>query len=146
MDTQAQIASYIASQTPPKRDDLHTLHRMIMKASPNCRLWFLDGRNEEGKVVSNPSAGYGVQAKRYASGEVREFYKVGLSANTSGISLYIMGLDDKEHLSRAYGDALGKAKITGYCVKFRRLEDVNLAVIERMVADYLGTEATSAAG
>jgi hypothetical protein len=143
MDVQAQIENYIAGQAQPKRDDLQTLHRMALAASPNCRLWFLDGRNDAGKVVTNPNIGYGVQAKRYANGEVKEFYRVGLSANTSGISIYVMGLSDKKHLSQTYGQTLGKAKITGYCVSFRSLKDVNLGVIERMVADHLSKEAVS---
>ena len=145
MNVQAQIQSYIAGQAQPKRDDLQTLHRMALGVSPNCRLWFLDGRSDEGKVVSNPNIGYGVQAKRYANGDVREFYQVGLSANTAGISIYIMGLSDKTHLFRAYGQTLGKAKITGYCVTFKRLKDVNLDVIEQMVADHLGKGAASRA-
>ena len=143
MDIEAQIDSYIADQPQPKREDLQTLHRAILKASPDCRLWFLDGRNEAGKVVSNPSIGYGVQARQYAGGETREFYQVGLSANTTGISIYIMGLDDKKRLSEIYGHALGKAKITGYCVKFRKLADVSLDVIEQMVADHLGEAAAA---
>jgi hypothetical protein len=143
MDVQAQIQTYIAGQAQPKRDDLQTLHRMALRVSPNCRLWFLDGRNGAGKIVSNPSAGYGVQEKRYANGDVKAFYQVGLSATTSGISIYIMGLSDKTQLSRAYGQTLGKAKIPGYCVTFRSLKDVNLDVIERMVADQLGQDAAS---
>jgi hypothetical protein len=141
MDVRAQIESYIAGQPEPKREDLRTLHRLMLKASPNCRLWFLDGRNEAGKVVSNPNIGYGVQTKAYASGETKEFYQIGLSTNTTGISLYIMGLDDKTYLSKTYGPALGKAKITGYCVKFRKLGDVNLSVIEQMIANHLGERA-----
>jgi hypothetical protein len=143
MDVQAQIQSYIAGQAQPKRDDLQTLHRMALGVSPNCRLWFLDGRNDAGKVVSNPNIGYGVQAKRYANGDVKAFYQVGLSGNTSGISMYIMGLSDKTHLSQTYGPTLGKAKITGYCVTFKSLNDVNLDVIEQMLADHLGREAAS---
>src|SRR5690348_16806633 len=135
MDVETQIRTYIAGQPQAKRDDLETLHRLALTASPNCRLWFLDGRNDEGKIVTNPNIGYGVQVQRYASGDTREFYRVGLSANTAGISLYIMGLSDKKQLSRVYGPTLGKAKITGYCVKFRSLSDVSLSVIEQMVGD-----------
>jgi hypothetical protein len=113
----------------------------MLKALPKCRLWFLDGRNEEGKVVSNPNIGYGLQAREYASGETREFYQVGLSANTTGISIYIMGLNDKKYLFETYGKSLGKAKITGYCVKFRKLGDVNLGIIEQMIANHLGVGA-----
>jgi hypothetical protein len=143
MDVQAQIQNYIAGQAQPKRDDLQTLHRTALGASPNGRLWFLDGRNDAGKIVSNPSIGYGVQVKQYANGDVKEFYQVGLSANTSGISVYIIGLNDKAYLSRTYGPTLGKAKITGYCVTFRSLNDVNLDVVEKMVADHLGQAAAA---
>ncbi len=145
MDMQAQINRYIADQPQPKREELQTLHRVMLEASPNCRLWFLDGRNDEGKVISNPNIGYGVLVRTYANGETREFYQVGLSANTTGISIYIMGLDDKKYLFETYGRALGKAKITGYCVKFRSLEDVNLGVIEQMAANHLGARQGSGA-
>ena len=88
---------------------------------PACRLWFHDGTNEVGKVVANPSIGYGVYTINYANGSSREFYRIGLSPNTTGISVYVLGLDDKTFLSRTYGAAIGKASITGYCIKFRRL-------------------------
>lgn len=137
MTAQAQIESYIAEQPQPKREDLQALHRMMLRVSPDCRLWFLDGRNAEGKVVSNPNIGYGLQATRYANGETREFYRVGLSANTTGISVYVMGLDDKTYLRKTYGERLGKASVTGYCVKFRRLTDVSLDTLEEMVTTHM---------
>jgi hypothetical protein len=72
----------------------------ITEMSPGCRLWFVSGRNDEGKIVSNPSVGYGAQARRYADGAVREFYRVGISGNTTGISVYLMGIEDKTYLSQ----------------------------------------------
>jgi hypothetical protein len=138
MSTQAQIDDYIAGQPQSKREDLEALHRLALKVSPGCRLWFLDGRNDAGKVVSNPNIGYGSKAITYANGETREFYEIGLSANTAGISVYVIGLDDKTYLSQTYGKRLGKATVTGYCVKFRGLKDVNLDVLEEMIASHLG--------
>ena len=58
---------------------------------PDCRLWFNDGTNEAGKVVANPNIGYGVYTITYADGSSREFYRIGLSANTTGISVYVLG-------------------------------------------------------
>ena len=49
-----------------------------------------------------------------------------------------MGLEDKTRLSRTYGGKLGKASITGYCVKFRRTNDIDLDVFKEIVADHLG--------
>ena len=117
---------------------LRDLHRRILEISPGAKLWFLDGRNDEGKVVSNPNIGYGSETISYANGDSREFYKVGLSANTSGISVYVMGLDDRKYLSETYGPRLGKAKVTGYCIKFNSLKDVDLGVLEEVVANAMG--------
>ncbi|MBO9711057.1 MAG: DUF1801 domain-containing protein [Caulobacter sp.] len=138
MDVREQIDRYIDDQKPAKSAELRDLHRRILAISPDAELWFLDGRNDDGRVVSNPNIGYGSQRLDYASGESRPFYKLGLSANTSGLSVYVMGLKDKTYLSRTYGARLGKAKITGYCIGFRSVKDVDLEVLEEVVADALG--------
>jgi hypothetical protein len=132
---QEEIDGYIASQPEPKRDDMRALHDLILRVLPGCRLWFLDGRNDEGKIVSNPNIGYGFHTMKYADGKTREFYQIGLSANKTGISVYILGIEDKKYLARTYGGALGKASVTGYCIKFKALKDINADVLESAVRD-----------
>jgi len=121
MDVSEQIEAYLASQPEPKQADLRRLHAHILAEFPGCRLWFTDGTNADGKVVANPSIGYGAYTITYADGAMREFYRIGLSANTTGISVYVLGLDDKTYLARTYGGSIGKASVTGYCIKFRHL-------------------------
>jgi hypothetical protein len=133
MTTEAQIADYLAGQPEAKRAEMQALHRRILGLSPGCRLWFLDGRNEDGKIVSNPNIGYGVQTIDYAGGKSRDFYRVGLSGNTTGISVYIIGIDDKTYLARTYGARLGKASVTGYCIKFKSLKDVDADVLDEAI-------------
>lgn len=137
MNVQEQIDRYIAGQSQPKRGELEDLHRRIVGMSPNCKLWFLDGKGEEGRVVSNPNIGYGSLTREYANGERKEFYRVGISANTYGISVYIMGLDDKRYLSETYGNRLGKAKITGYCIKFKSTKEVGIDTLDEIIANSL---------
>ncbi len=144
MSVEDQIVGYIADQSPAKSEELRDLHRQILEISPDAKLWFLDGRNDDGKVVSNPNIGYGSETISYASGDSKEFYKIGLSANTSGISVYIMGLKDKKYLPETYGSRLGKAKITGYCIKFKSVKDVDLGVLKEIVANALGPGSVSA--
>lgn len=127
--TDEQIDRYLDGQPESKRTNLHALHKLVRKASPKGKLWFSDGRNSEGKVVSNPSIGYGSYTIKYADGTSREFYRIGLSANTSGISVYIMGLADKTYLAKTYGKKLGKASVTGYCIKFKSLKDIDVDVL-----------------
>jgi hypothetical protein len=143
MSVHEQIDGYIGNQSPAKSEELRDLHRRILEIAPDAKLWFLDGRNDEGKVVSNPNIGYGSETLNYANGDFREFYKIGLSANTFGLSVYVMGLKDKKYLSETYGSRLGKAKVTGYCIKFKSVKDVDLGVFEEIVANALGPESTA---
>lgn len=133
MNVQEQIEKYIASQAEPKRIEIETLNQLILQVSPNCRQWFLDGKDEQGKVVSNPQIGYGLQTIKYADGKTKEFYQIGISTNTTGISVYIMGIEDKKYLPEKYGKAIGKASVTGYCIKFKTLKDINIDILEAAI-------------
>jgi hypothetical protein len=133
MNVQEQINKYITSQPEPKRSDMQALHRRILQVLPGCKLWFVDGKNSEGKTVSNPNIGYGLYTIKYANGETREFFQIGISANTTGISVYIMGIKDKTYLAQTYGKKLGKANVTGYCIKFKTLKDINMDVLEAAI-------------
>lgn len=140
MGVKDEIKSYVDSQPETKRGELQALHRAILKIKPKAKLWFLDGKNSEGKVVSNPNIGYGAYTMKYTDGSTREFYQIGLSANTTGISVYIMGLDDKKYLAQNFGKDLGKASVTGYCIKFKSVKDINLEILEAAIRH--GFEAT----
>lgn len=129
MNVKEQIKGYIGTQPGSKQSDLQELHKQILRLKPKAKLWFLDGKNEAGKVVSNPNIGYGEQTMKLAGGKSRDFYQIGLSANTSGISVYIMGIEDKKYLAGTYGKKLGKATVTGYCIKFRSLADIDMEVL-----------------
>jgi len=100
---------------------------------PKCKLWFLDGKDDKGKIVSNPNIGYGSYSIKYADGTTREFYQIGLSANTTGISVYIMGIKDKTYLAKTYGKKLGKASVTGYCIKFKTIKDINIDILQEAI-------------
>lgn len=130
MNTQEQINKYINSQPEPKRSDMQELHRIILAVMPKCKLWFLDGKDDKGKTVSNPNIGYGFQTIKYADRKTREFYQIGVSANTAGISVYIIGIEDKKYLAQTFGKKLGKASVTGYCIKFKTLKDINIEILE----------------
>ena len=140
MSIKEQIKQYITSQPEPKRNDMQELHQHILQALPKCKLWFLDGKDDKGKIVSNPNIGYGSYAIKYADGTTREFYQIGLSANTTGISVYIMGIKDKTYLAQAYGKNLGKASVTGYCIKFKTVKDINVDILQAAIRD--GVEIT----
>ncbi|MCX6231053.1 MAG: DUF1801 domain-containing protein [Bacteroidetes bacterium] len=133
MKIQDQIKEYIASQPEPKRSDMEDLHRIMMEIMPKCKLWFLHGKDEKGKTVSNPNIGYGLHTLKYTDGKTRAFYQIGISANTTGISVYILGINDKTYLAKTFGSKIGKAKVTGYCIKFKTLKEINIDILEAAI-------------
>ena len=133
MDTSERVEAYLASQPEPKQTDLRQLHARIREEFPASMLWFTDGTNDDGKVVANPNIGYGDYTIRYADGSSREFYRIGLSATTTGISVYVLGLDDKTYLARTYGASIGKASVTGYCIRFSRLSVIDADVLQAAI-------------
>lgn len=130
MNIKEQINTYLQSLPAQKQNDMQALHNLMLQIMPTCKLWFLDGKDDSGKTVSNPSIGYGFQHLKYADGKTREFYQLGISANTTGITVYIMGIEDKKYLHQTYGKKLGKATVTSYCIKLKALKDINLNVLE----------------
>jgi len=141
MNVQEQIKAYITSQPEPKRADMQELHKHILQVLPGCKLWFDNGKNSENKTVSNPNIGYGFYTIKYADGKTRDFFQIGLSANTTGISVYILGMKDKTYLAQTFGKDLGKASVTGYCIKFKMLKDININILEAAIR--YGVEVTS---
>lgn len=133
MNIKEQIDGYIASQPESKRSDMQELHELMLKMFPECELWFLDGKNSENKTVSNPNIGYGFQTIKHADGKTRDFYQIGISANSTGISVYILGINDKTYLPRTYGKNLGKANVTGYCIRFKNLKDINIDIFKEAI-------------
>ena len=133
MKVEEQIKEYIISHTEPKRSEMESLYHNILELMPGCKLWFLDGKDENGKIVTNPNIGFGSYMIKYADGSTREFYQIGISANTTGISVYIMGIKDKTYLPKTYGSNLGKASVTGYCIKFKSLKDINIDVLKEAI-------------
>src|SRR5207344_105455 len=140
MNIKEEIKMYITSQPEPKRGEMQELHSFILQVLPGSKLWFLDGKNSENKTVSNPNIGYGFYTIKYADGTTREFYQIGLSANTTGISVYIIGIEDKKYLAQTYGEKIGKASVTGYCIKFKTIKDIDIDILQAAIRD--GVEIT----
>lgn len=137
--TEEQIKKYITGQPEPKRSEMQALHKLTLQVLPSCKLWFSDGKNSDGKTIANPSIGYGFYTIKYADGKTREFYRIGLSANKTGISVYILGIKDKTYLAETYGKKLGKASVSGYCIKFKSVKDISIDTLQAAIRD--GVEA-----
>lgn len=133
MNIPQQIENFIATLVEPNRSEFELMHQRIQNLLPDAKLWFDMGLNEENKVVANPTIGYGLFTIHYANGSTKEFFQIGLSANKTGISIYILGLKDKKFLIETYGEKIGKAKVTSYCIRFKKQKDIDLEVLDEAI-------------
>lgn len=140
MKLKAQIQDYLISQPPQKRGDIELLHARILELYPDCQLWYFDGKNDKGKIIANPNIGYGLQKIKYTDGNTKDCYKIGISSNTIGISIYIMTIKDKNYLPHTYSKTIGKASVSGYCIKFKKLSDIHLDILEAAIQDGFNRE------
>jgi hypothetical protein len=129
MSVKEDIKAYIEGLPEEKSKEIQTLHKRALKALPKCKLWYSDGKNEKGKLVTNPSIGYGSYIIKYANGTEREFFQVGIGSNATGVSVHILGIKDKTALIKNFAKKIGKAKVTGYCVNFKSINDIDVDVL-----------------
>lgn len=139
-NAKALIEAHIAELPEPKRTDVHTLHGLMTRKLSEKKLWFSDGLNEEGRVVTNPTIGYGSYLMSAANGKTTEWFRIGLCATKTGISVYVLGIPDKAYLANTFGKRIGKAKVTGYCISFKALKDIDVDVLEEAVRDDLNMQ------
>ncbi len=129
MNIQEQIKEHITSLPQQNQSEIQELHQLILKALPECKLWFYDGKDNNGKTVANPTIGYGIHTIKYTNGTTKEFFKIGMGAGSSGIFVHILPVKDKTYLSKTYGKQLGKASVAGYAIKFKKLKDIDIEVL-----------------
>jgi hypothetical protein len=129
MDPNIQIKTFISSQIPSKQQDLLLLNELLLHLMPEAKRTFFDGLNEEGKVVANPTIGYGERTLYYADGSSKDSFRIGVSANKTGISIYLIGLEDHDYLKKHFADKMGKASVSAYCIRFKSLKDLDFDVL-----------------
>lgn len=122
METAMTIDEYLQSLPAQRRDIIEALHQFISETAPNlkAKMW--------GKFI-----GYGHYHYRYESGREGEWFLIGLANNKSYLSLYICAANDDGYLAERNKDRLGNIKVGKSCIKFRKLEDLNLDVVAELI-------------
>lgn len=133
MIASTNIKSYLDSLPENTKEELTFFHQQVLEKYPNCRIWFLDGKDASGKVISNPNMGYGSITLPTKTNINREFYKLGISANSKGFSIYFMGLTDRNLIQNHLGHFFPNSKITGYCLNLKSIKKVELAILDKLI-------------
>ena len=119
---------YINSLPEPRKSELMTLHKLITKHAPKLRPLFLESAHGD-------TIGYGKYSYKTKSGCSGEWYTIGLANRKQYISLYVLAVVNGKYLAETYKKKLPKAKIGRSCINIKKLEDVDLKVIEKLIKD-----------
>ena len=60
MNVHTRSDDYLAAQPERKRGDMQILHGMMPRLMPDCRLWFLDGKDEAVRRSPTRASGMGL--------------------------------------------------------------------------------------
>lgn len=141
METEGQILQFISLQESAKQQDLLTLHELMTSILPTGKLWMEDGKNEEGKVVTNPTIGYGEFEQSYANGKRKTHFQIGLALTKQGFSFYLLGIRGKLDLANLCAE-IGQAKVTGYCIQFKSIANIDINILKRAIQFALNISGT----
>ena len=76
---------------------------------------------------------YGRWHYKYDSGREGDWFRIGVASNKNYISLYISAGDKCGYIAEQYKEALPKANVGKACVRFKRLSDLDLGVVKKMI-------------
>lgn len=113
---------YIEMIEEPRRGEIEALHALIQKTAPKLK-----------PHIQSGMIGYGSYHYVYASGKEGDWPVIALASQKNYISLYVMASDGKQYLAEKYKKKLPKANIGRSCVRFKKLEDVDLTILTALI-------------
>lgn len=115
---------FIDSLPEPRRDEIARLDKLIRKTAPKLRPVVLDG-----------GLGYGPFHYKYASGREGDACRVCIANRASYISLYALAGDENGYVAERYKKRLPKANVGKSCVRFKRLDDLDLDAVAELIRE-----------
>ncbi len=113
---------YIAMINEPRRSEIQKLHEFISKTVPQFKPYIQVGM-----------IGYGNYHYKYASGKEGDWALIALASQKNYISVYVCSVIDGKYVAEMYKDKLPKANIGKSCIRFKKVEDIDLAVIAEII-------------
>lgn len=115
---------YIENLIEPRKKEVEILHDLILKTVPKLKPFIISGM-----------IGYGPYHYKYDSGREGDWAIILLASQKNYISLYACGVKDGKYIAEAYTDKLPKANIGKSCIRFKKIEDLDLSVIKTILKE-----------
>ena len=116
------VKEYFAMLPKERRDVLEFLHAFIQRVAPSLKSNF---------IYNMP--GYGSFPYKNAKKEMIEWPIIALASQKNYISLYVCAVDNGEYIAEKNKKELGKVSVGKSCIRFKKLEDLNLKTLEKVI-------------
>lgn len=116
------VESYIQNVPDDRRADIEYLHKLIIKTVPKLKPHF-----------ATNMLGYGTFKYLGRKKEVLEWPVIALANQKNYISIYVCAIDHNGYIAEIFKDKLGKVSVGKSCLRFKKLEDLNLEEFKKVL-------------
>lgn len=119
------------SKTGEREPALRVLDELIRTTAPSLVRTMVSG-------MAMNMVGYGMFHYKGKSGREGEWPVIALANQKNYISLYICATEDGKYVAELNKDRLGKVSVGRSCVRFKKLEDLNLESVREIMSELQG--------
>jgi len=116
------VKEYFDMLSKERRESLEFLHKFIQKTAPSLKPNFL---------YNMP--GYGSFKYKNYKREILDWPIIALASQKNYISLYVCAVENGEYIAEKYKNELGKVSMGKSCVRFKKLDDLDLKTLEKVI-------------
>lgn len=116
------VASYLDSVPPERQELIRFLHDFIRKAAPKLKSHF-----------AYNMLGYGSFPYKNSKNVTLMWPVVSLANQKNYVSIYVCSVIDGKYLAETHKRELGKVNVGKSCIRFKKLEDVNLPTLKKVI-------------
>ncbi|MFM2415081.1 MAG: hypothetical protein RI911_774 [Candidatus Parcubacteria bacterium] len=118
------VTEYLKAIEGERGEDVRALHAFIQKTVPKLKVHF-----------PYNMIGYGTFPYKNYKKEIVQWPIIALASQKNYISLYVCCSVDGKYLSEEYKKDLGKVSVGKSCIRFRKLTDLNLETVKKILKD-----------
>jgi uncharacterized protein YdhG (YjbR/CyaY superfamily) len=113
---------YIAVLPEERRKILKTIDKVIRVTAPELREFF---------AYNMP--GYGAFDYVNYKKELIKWPVISMASQKNYVSVYVCAVVDGKYIAEKYKDELGKVSVGKSCIRFKKLEDLNLETFKKVI-------------
>jgi uncharacterized protein YdhG (YjbR/CyaY superfamily) len=116
------VEGYLAQVPPERQEIINQMHVLIQETVPALKPHF-----------AYNMLGYGsFKYKDYKKRDI-EWPIVALANQKNYVSLYVCAIKDGEYIAEKHRADLGKVSVGKSCIRFKKLEDLNLETLKEVI-------------